>query len=74
MADTNPLAIRVSEDIKVNFNKLAEAGNFENKGEFLKQLLVLYQLEAIKKEATIMRPAIEAAEMLRNCKKITCNN
>jgi len=36
----NPLAIRAPENVKALFNELAEAGNFENKGEFLNRLLV----------------------------------
>ena len=60
----NPLSIRTSENVKALFNELAEAGEFENKGEFLGRLLALYQLETAKREVSVMRPAIEAAETL----------
>lgn len=63
MAET-PLAIRVSDDVKALFNELAEAGDFENKGEFLNRLIAQYQLEAAKKGVSIMKPAIEVVETL----------
>ena len=63
MAD-NPLAIRVTENVKMLFNELAQSSEFENKGEFLERLLVQYQLETAKKQVPVMQPAIEATESL----------
>ena len=63
MAET-PFAILVSDEVKALFNELAAAGEFENKGEFFHRLLVHYQLEAAKKDVSIMKPAIEAVETL----------
>lgn len=60
----NPLAIRVSEEIKALFNELAEQGEFENKGEFLNRLLILYQSESTKQDVSMMKPAIETVETL----------
>jgi hypothetical protein len=64
MADNNPLAIRASESVKALFNELAESGDFENKGEFLDRLLVIYQLESAKTDVSVMKPAIEVAQTL----------
>ncbi len=60
----NPLAIRVSEEVKTLFNELSEQGEFDNKGEFLNRLLVSYQSELTKKDVSMMRPAIETVEAL----------
>jgi chromosome segregation ATPase len=63
MAD-NPLAIRVNENVKALFNELAEQGDFENKGEFLNRLLILYQSESMKENVSLIKPAIETVETL----------
>jgi len=60
----NPLAIRVSEETKELFNRLAETSNFENKGEFLNRLLTLYQSEKMKDNVSTLKPAVEAVETL----------
>ncbi len=60
----NPLAIRVSEEVKTLFNELSERGEFDNKGEFLNRLLVSYQSELTKKDVSMMKPAIETVEAL----------
>jgi len=63
MADT-PLSIRTSDETKALFSELSERGNFENKGEFLSRLLILYQAENTKGSAPLLKPAIEAVETL----------
>ena len=62
MAET--LAIRAGEEIKALFNELAEQSDFENKGDFLNRLLVLYQAESMKQEVSMLKPAIETVEAL----------
>ena len=62
----NPFAIRISEETKELFNKLANEGDFENKGEFLNRLLTMYQSEDTKKSVSMLKPAIEAVDALTN--------
>jgi len=63
MAD-NPLAIRVSDETRELFNKAVEGSDVENKGEFLRRLLLVYQAGVVKERSSTLRPAIEAVEAL----------
>ncbi|MCL1785625.1 MAG: hypothetical protein FWG39_00545, partial [Alphaproteobacteria bacterium] len=63
MAD-NPLAIRASDEVKALFNELSDRSDFDNKGDFLNRLLILYQSESTKKDVAVMKPAIETVEQL----------
>jgi len=63
MAD-NPLAIRVSDETRELFNKAVEGSDVENKGEFLRRLLLVYQAGIAKERSSALRPAIEAVETL----------
>ena len=62
----SPLAIRVNEETKELFNRLADESAFENKGEFLNRLLTLYQTEVMKSNASasVLKPALDAIETL----------
>jgi len=63
MAD-NPLAIRVNEETKELFNRAVEGSDVENKGEFLRRLLLVYQAGMVKERSSTLRPAVEAVETL----------
>jgi len=60
MADN--MSIRVSDDVRERFNELAKIGDFDNKGEFLDQLLLVYQSEMTKRETPILKEAIAASQ------------
>jgi len=60
MADN--MSIRVSDDVKERFNELAAASDVDNKGDFLDQLLLVYQSEMTKRELPILKEAIEASQ------------
>jgi len=56
--------IRLDEKTKELFNELAKQNEFENKGDFLKRLLLLYQAEKTKENVSMLKPAIETVELL----------
>jgi len=63
MSDS-PLAVRVNDETKALFNELAEREEFTNKGDFLSRLLIQYQAAAMKENASVLAPAVEAVETL----------
>jgi len=56
------MTIRVNDEIKEKFNELAAASEFDNKGEFLENLLLVYQSETTKREVPVLKDAIIATQ------------
>ena len=63
MADVN-LQIRVDEELKDLFNKLADESGLKNREEFTERLITLYLSEQAKEQAPLLKPAIESVETL----------
>ena len=63
MADTS-ISIRVSEDTRKLFNELVDKSHFENKGDFVNRLLLIYQSEMAKESSNSLRPAFETVNAM----------
>lgn len=63
MADVN-LQVRVDEELRDLFNKLADESGLKNREEFTERLITLYLSEQAKEHAPLLKPAIESVETL----------
>jgi chromosome segregation ATPase len=62
LADNTQIGIRCDEDTKALWEQLSDSSDVKNRGEFLSQILLLYQAQKLSEGESIIKPAVDAAQ------------